>query len=472
MAKWDRDCRLLALGVLVWAALAGTAAAAEGTSVPKCAANPPQPTNPAKIAGFPGDRVYIHPRHPQLCTDASDQSCKAHAYVIVGDTVKVSPDCNGWTFIEFDGKRTTTGWVTSVRFDNDAANHGDHARPAFAESVAQSTHPACLEVERVFNASLRGPSASTRTIMPSVLGGTTEMEKLPEGVAADADGSVAVADTNIQGHALKAVTYRVGGTCHDDYLELWDPAFRKRVGVAESNIDSGQGPQDYAEEDLVKLAGQTYFMHSTRTGGLVLVGFDKDLNSQALCSVAMMPLKHEALKSAADRDLCEAVQAGTVAAAPLEDVAPYDVEPEALHLDAHGKELLDNMSGGFQVTARGHLDIDNDGKPEDIGMLAFGNGKDSAGCGHDVDTAVPIKLDPDGAPAASSAFNQKMIESAGAGEDTHLLVFRGRIYFETRSHLTSDAAGSHDVWELSANGRKNMCEFLPIQYRAVDAPGH
>jgi hypothetical protein len=38
------------------------------------------------------------------------------------------------------------------------------------------------------------------------------------------------------------------------------------------------------------------------------------------------------------------------AAAPIEDVEPYDMEPEALHLDAHGKELLDNMSGGFQIT--------------------------------------------------------------------------------------------------------------------------
>lgn len=377
MAKLERDCRLPALSVLVWAALAATAAAAEGTSVPR-----------------------------------------------------------------------------------------------FAESVAQSTHPACLEVERIFNASLRGPPVHTRTILPSVLENGTPLEKVPEGVATDAESDVAVADTNIQGHALKAVTYTVGGTCHDDYLELWDPAFRKRVSLVGSNIDTGQAPQDYALEDLVKLAGQTYFTHSTRTGGLVLVGFGKDLTSQALCSVDMMPLKHEALKSAADADLCEAVQAGTVAAAPIEDVSPYDVEPEALHLDAHGKELLENMSGGFQITARGHLDVDNDGKPDDIGMLAFGNGKDGAGCGHDVDTAVPIKLNPDGKPAASTAFNQKMIESAGAGEDTRLLVFRGKVYFETRSHLTADAVGMHNVWELSANGRKNMCEFIPIQYRAVDAPGH
>ena len=61
-----------------------------------------------------------------------------------------------------------------------------------------------------------------------------------------------------------------------------------------------------------------------------------------------------------------------------------------------------------------------------------------------------------------------MIETAGSGEGTRLVVFRGRIYFETRSHDGS----AHDVWELSVSGRKHMCELLPYQYRAVDKPKH
>jgi hypothetical protein len=466
--KLDRDCGLLALGILVWAALVGTAAATEGASVPKCAANPSQPTNPKKIAGFPGDRVYLHPRHPQLCTDASDESCKAHAYVIVGDTMKVSPDCNGWTFVEFDGKKTTTGWVTSARLSDDYSNRGDRARSTFAEAIAPSVYPTCRAVESDFNASLLNPSAA-RATLKSVLSGKTQLENPPEGVATDAEGNAEVADVTIQGRALKAVTYTVGGTCRDGYLELWDPQFHHRVSLEGSSVDTGQQPFDYADEDLVKVGGQVYFTHSSRSASPTLVAFDNDLNTHALCEIVDAPLKHEALRSAVDRDLCEAVQAGSVTTAPLESVEPYDLEPQALHLDAHGDELVAGTRNGLEIKARARLDVDNDGKPDYVGMLAFGNGVDTAGCGQDVDTAVPIKLDPDGSPSASSAaFNQKMIETAGSGEDTRLVVFRGRIYFETRSHDGS----AHDVWELSVSGRKHMCELLPYQYRAVDKPKH
>ena len=460
--------------ILLWSMIASTLiereASAQNVPLPRCAVGTPQWADTATPTGFPADRIYIHSKHPQLCVDPTDKSCDATSYVLVGDSVKISADCSGWTFIEFDGKKKkTTGWVATNRVAQNEAGS-----VIATESPPPSKHSVCLSAERAMNASLRNPD-STLPALPSALKQQITIEKLPNSAVDQDYGSrwnQKVADIAIQEHPLKAITYGAGGTCHDDYLELWDPAFSHRVTVPSSNADADENASGYSSEDLVTLDGQPYFAHYNRYGEVTLTDFDKDLATHAVCEVKRVKARPEPVLSEAEPALCKAVASGSVQGVPVQEIEPYELSPESFGFNADGLARVKDLRNGLTIVARGKVDLDNDGKLDDVGLLKFGNGVDSAGCGHDVDTVVPIKLNPDGTPAkaaAAAAFNLAMIETAGAGESGRLFAYQGKVYFETESDMNADGGLTHIVSALSASGRRTMCALEPIEFKAVDA---
>jgi len=269
---------------------------------------------------------------------------------------------------------------------------------------------------------------------------------------------------------LKAVEYGSGGTCNDNSLELWTPDFKNRIAVIGSNVD-GADDGGYSSDTLVRLSNQPYFAHSTRSArSVTLIRFSKDLSSKAICRVIELPTRHEVIRSATDPAVCDAVLANRIQGAPMDDIGAIDLSPEALQLGEDSLDHFSNIRGPLRVVARGRLDIENNGSLNNIAMLHFENGVSSAGWGHDVDTSVPIVVNADGMPSPKSRFNRRIFEDAGAGEDTRLFRFHGSTYYETRAHLGADGDVTHNVWKFTTKGRAKICEFIPVQYRAKDAP--
>ncbi len=446
-------------------ALWGPLASAQDVSMPACASNPPTPTHVVTVPGFPAERLYIHPTHPGLCSRADDNRCKSNAYVISGDQLTVSESCANWSFVNFDGKKKVTGWVATGHLPRIDLPEGTVAEPQLAETVAKSTHPACQEAETLMNQGLLTGHGD----LPSALADTHALSELPAGVGPGGQtwrGSESA--VRIHGHALKAVGYGSGGTCNDNSLELWTPDFKKRITVVGSNVD-GADDGGYSSETLVKLADQTFFAHVTRSGrSVTLIGFNNDLSSKAICQVTELPTRREVIKAATDQAICDAVLANHIEGAPMDDIEPFDLSPEALQLGEGSVDRFSNTRGPLRVVSRGRLDIENKGSLEDVAMLHFENGVSTAGCGHDVDTSVPIILNADGMPSPKSTFNRQIFEDAGAGEDTRLFRFHGSTYYETRSHLDADGDITHNVWKFTNSGRVKICEFIPVQYRAND----
>jgi hypothetical protein len=387
--------------------------------------------------------------------------------VISGDQLTVSESCANWSFVIFAGKKRVTGWVATGRLPRIDLPEGTVAEPQLAETVAKSTHPACLEAESLMNQGL----LTRPRDLPSALVDKKSLSELPPGVGPGGPTwSISESEVRIHGRALKAVEYGSGGTCNDNSLELWTPDFKERIAVIGSNVD-GADDGGYSADTLVKLSKQTYFAHSTRSDrSVTLIGFSKDLSSKAICRVIELPTRHEVVKSATDPAVCDAVLANHIQGAPMDDIEPFDLSPEALQLGEDSLEHFSNIRGPLRVVARGRLDIENNGSLNNIAMLHFENGVSSAGCGHDVDTSVPIVVNADGMPSPKSKFNQRIFEDAGAGEDTRLFRFHGSTYYETRSHLGADGDVTHNVWKFTTEGRAKICEFIPVQYRAKDAP--
>lgn len=463
--------RDLLLSLRVWAfllsaAFFGPVAFAQEVSMPSCASSSPTPSHVVTVPGFPAERLYIHPTHPGLCSRADDHRCDSSAYVISGDRLTVTESCANWSFVSFDGKRKVTGWVATGHLPRIDLPGETLPEPQLAETVAKSTHPACLEAETLMNQGL----VTGHGHLPSALTGTKSLAELPPGVGPGGQTwSGSESDVRIQGRALKAVGYGSGGTCNDNSLELWTPDFKKRITVVSSNVD-GADDGGYSSETLVRLADRPYFAHIARSDrSVTLIGFDKNLSSNAVCRVTVFPTRRELVKSAADPAVCQAVLASHIEGAPMEDIEPFDLSPEALQLGDGGiNRLGDTLAGPLRVVSRGRLDIENKGSMEVVAMLHFENGVSTAGCGHDVDTSVPIILDADGMPAPKSEFNRRVLENAGAGQDTRLFRFRGSTYYETRSHLDADGDVTHNVWKFTTSGRMKICEFIPVRYRASD----
>lgn len=209
-------------------AAAAMPARSQDPGAPGCASEPSATQDSVVVPGFPAERVYMHRRHPVLCVDASDPSCKPDAYVIAGDHVLAGADCAGWTRIEFKGRKETIGWVATARLpDHGPLAPADLASPtALVLARSPSRHPACLEAARLLNARREHGRPRGRFVLPSALQNTTDLKVFPKGVGSEyhrEDNDVS--DALVQGHTLKAVTYSVGGTCFDNYLELWDPTF-------------------------------------------------------------------------------------------------------------------------------------------------------------------------------------------------------------------------------------------------------
>jgi hypothetical protein len=441
-----------------------TIASAQDASMPSCASNPPIPAHVVTVPGFPAERLYMHPTHPGLCSRGDDDRCKSNAYVISGDRLTVSESCADWSFAIFDGKKKVAGWVATDHLPRIDLPEGAVAAPQLAETIARSAHPACREAETRLNQRLLTGHGD----LPSALSGTEPLSELPEGVGPDdRTWSRSESDIRIHGHALKAVGYGSGGTCSDNSTELWTPDFKKRISVAGSNVD-GANDGGYSSETLVRLVDQPYFAHMTRSArSVTLIGFNRDLSTRAMCKVTELPTLREVTKSATDPAVCDAVLANRIEGAAMEDIEPFDLSPEALQLDEGSVDVATSVFG-LKVVSRGRIDIENDGSLQDVAMLDLENGADSAGCGHDLDTRIPIILSKDGMPSPKSRFNRKMFEEAGAGEDARLFRLHGVTYYETRSHLDADGEVTHNVWKFTTSGRVKICEFIPVQYRAQD----
>ena len=109
---------------------------------------------------------------------------------------------------------------------------------------ATVSNPECVELQTAWNESLtKGGPPSLNLDSQSV-----ESTDLPEGVAEFADENLTVADSRIQGKAVKVVSYTSGGTCHDSVVDIWTEDFSDRIspsgstrgiGMANYSGDSG-----------------------------------------------------------------------------------------------------------------------------------------------------------------------------------------------------------------------------------------
>jgi hypothetical protein len=455
---------------------------AQDLAVPSCADHPDPPTDTVVVPGFPAQRLYIYRKSPLLCTDTGAGSCVPSAYVVAGDQLLAGTDCDGWTYVVYKSAQATSGWVTSSALGDEmnsmrppAALFGLKATNLNAQKDGAGTAlnanadtskapgkggPACQAAQQLLNAYLMHPNPGPLGPLPTALQGRTPTQHLPSGDGTEWSGDAW--SVQIEGQHLTAVTYHSGGSCSNQFLELWNSNLTHRYPIAGSNADGNSDDRGYSSEDIVTLAGHPYFVHYSRALAVTLSNFTSALGSSEICAISQAPVPMQATSTNRDPSLSNAILHGDISGAPIYDIKPYDVSPESF---GFGKQGGDSLSGRqLTIVARGQLDITNDGSVQYVGILSFDDGFSSAGCGHDGDVWVPIELNGDGMPKPGSQFNMKMIEQAKPGEDVRLFAYKGKTYLETRTRSDADDVPNDTVWQLSAQGRQMLITFIPVRY--------
>jgi hypothetical protein len=426
------------------ATLAGTAEA--DPNLPQCVQNPGQPTRDAFVSGFPGERLYLHPQHPVLCRDGSG-GCAPAAYVVAGDRLLVTASCDGWSLAAFKGPKKT-GWVATRRLEEAETPHFKFDVPA-DEGPTKSVIPACAEAQATLNQALSKGEGRGASGLPNAIQNEKNVTELPNNIGSDdlAPGREAsIGDAQIKGRPVKVIRYDTGGSCHDGNMELWTPDLAHRFPVSGSNPDGE--PTGYSSDDLVQLHGEPYFAHSTRSGTITLYAFEQDLSTYPVCVIAPLLPAKETIKSAPDPAVCNAVLENKVVGAPIDDIEPSPLGASYYHGD--GTSL--------QLVGRGRVDIDNDGHPDDVGIVEYSDDS-GAGCGHEYRAWWPIKLNADGTPAIGAPVNEQAEKVAGDHHDSRLFTFRGATYYERRSRSADEGIPEHDVWKFTPGGAVQACVF-------------
>lgn len=116
-------------------------------------ATPTEPimiTRSGRIAGKPGDRVYLRPANPEVCDASAEPKCRGKSYLIPGDHVDVGFICGAWTYIRYTPRTHAAGtivaWVPTTDLYNVDATISTKPHPKESYPRGTTTDPLMLAV--------------------------------------------------------------------------------------------------------------------------------------------------------------------------------------------------------------------------------------------------------------------------------------------------------------------------------------
>ena len=411
----------------------------------------------AVIAGMGGTHVHLFPAHPFMCADSHFATCQGKAYLLPGDEVRRGGSCEGWTLVEYRGKKnTTTGWVDA----------------SILEPLTTSpTAPAvCGYVQERLNQQLKSKNVGSASgIFISPLRNVKTLDQVPDwgsnGDVGWQTSGIQLAEARIGVHDMDVLAYGTGGTCNNSVVTLWNKEHSKQLeiqGANGSTIDNEYPNESggYTSQELITWHDGIFFLQFSRAAHHVRVfNIRPDLSSSFLCEMTQRPVAREPIIFASEPAICEAASTGNVQAIYPTDSAPVD--ERTLPVGDVGSYVgrPDSMTLSKAFLA----DIRNSGKPERVAMAGRYSAS-GAGCGGEGQSEWPVILQSDDRPDQSDPLNQQAYEVAGGDDTSRLFGYGGKVFFEHRSVGGADSH-DHEIWQFSRDGAAKVCDYVMVQYR-------
>jgi hypothetical protein len=416
-----------------------------------------QGTQKAVITGMGGTHVHLFPAHPFICQDPHFATCQGKAYLLPGDEVRRGGSCEGWTLVEYRGKRnTTTGWVDASTLEPLTTSPG--------------APPVCAYVQEQLNQQLKSKNVGSASgIFISPLRNVKTLDQVPDwGSNSDLGWQtfgIQLAEARIGVHDMDVLAYGTGGTCNNSVVTLWNKEHSKQLeihGANGSTIDNEYPNESggYTSQELITWHDGIFFLQFSRAAHHVRVfNIRPDLSSSFLCEMTQRPVAREPIISAPEPAICEAASTGKVQAIYPTDSAPVD--EKTLPVGDVGSYV--GRADSMTVSRTFLADIRNSGKPERVAMASRYSAS-GAGCGGEGQSEWPVILKSDGRPDQSDPLNQKAYEVAGRDDTSRLFGYGGKVFFEHRSVGGADSH-DHEIWQFSHDGAAKVCDYVMVQYR-------
>lgn len=446
---------------------------AAGHSAPQCLSTwiaPGQRTvTPAEVTGTSQEKLVLLGHHPKDGNNYGN-SLPDNGYVLTGDKVDLVTTCEGYAYVRFHGaKRVSTGWVDASRLQTTG--------PAYLPMPAHAA-ALCHAAEETLN---RGEQLQH-------LGATAMDPKVLEALHLDPGWNASpaqVAHMTVEGRSLAATSIDSGGTCHSTTVYVLSGDLKSKLSPADRDDRDveNQGSDSWAfgvSEDLVNVLGQPMVMSSdVGSSTFHLSVIDKNGDIVPTCQGDLVDLQQRRIIASHDDDVCHAMLAGQQTPVVLQSPTsghslslkqqPDSFVAAAVHDSSHAATQLrfhDNARAAeveYTLNATGDADLDNSGKPRQIGLVSFFEGDSSAGCGDYSDTqVVPVYLDEQGRADPSSVANQGLASALPHGmEDGRLVTYAGKTYLELSPKLHGP---SSSVWTIDAKGPSEVCSYQLKHY--------
>jgi uncharacterized protein len=259
---------------------------------------------------------------------------------------------------------------------------------------------------------------------------------------------VSVGDATVNGTPVKVVDLTPDESrcsANTDRYEFWSQDLHTMLGKFDATDPNDALDFDIVYSRLLDFEGKPYVLvHNTDTEpspSMTLKTVNADWTLEPVCQIGFVRRRPEAVVTAADAALCDAVVAGQVETVPMEALRkPSD----------DGEEVL---------KAKATVDLYNDGHPVSVGISdQYSTGNDHCGNPLASRNEYPVELNAQGAPGAS--IQKDDVEA----EEIRLIRFKGVTYVESRGTTDALVPTQHDVWKMTKGGATKVCSLLPVKY--------
>lgn len=407
--------------------LDGTAHAAEH-SHPDCTT--PGENDSALVIGKSGERLYIHPIHPQQCQSPNVGECAPKAYVIPGDSVTVRETCGDWSLVVYINKKQkqTVGWVNKNLLS--MSNVVNEQPP----SIPNADITAC------------------QTVADHANHGTLNQLKVKEqeNLITKEEANNIFGDEQLGGLSLwfqdldndqiaEYVAITTQGTARVDSLLVRS---KKKGSEVQALPDNGDGSIDIT---FLKIGERYYFLTGDNGYGDISMAslwrYNSESGFSSVCAFKKRKQPITELVKGKETLVCLAAAADTV----------KHLDYPLIH--AIG-ELKDKERFGSKSPLEGmaKVDINNDGRLENVVQIDFTHGG-GRGCGgtylavaDDTRTNIP-----------KNKLNDLLLETLGGyscGTNMKIFIHGGVSYIDTYSGVSD-----RTIYRINGDQAEAICQF-------------
>ena len=427
---------------------------------------------PFKVTGMPGARLTLYRIHPDNLNISYLQDANAKpgaAYLLTGDKVEQVETCDGYSYVRFDGPhRVSTGWVESDRL----APQGKPYR-----LTPPNTEALCHAAAEIMNHDGGFPAISQRSL-DKVFAGKNHYSDY--GQRGQAMTRLKVGD-----RVFASIDVNDGGTCSSTYQDIWSGDLSQKLSPTTREYDDpAYNLSEGRDEAWVEILGEPVLLGNGPGSDVFYIStLDDDGNIHTACKGSLQPLASKRLVSSSDSKVCAAIARGEEKQEAMGEPTgdswiTLSAPPKGLkRIGKAGDDTFVYEDGSpgtvtYRVFKSGSVDLNNDGKPVRIALVAYENSS-SAGCGSGVHLEAPVLIDKDDHVDPSEPINDAIFKRIGGplyeqeGFPTGSMkagfaTAAGKHYLET-----TWSSGEQQIWGLSGNKATKLCSLQTLHYVVI-----